>query len=51
MISAGFPTIYGWLGQWDTTSVPNGTYTLTSIAFYANELGGISAPITVTVSN
>ena len=51
VISVGFPTIYGWLGQWDTTSVPNGTYTLTSLAFYANGLGGTSPPITISVSN
>ncbi len=51
VISVGFPTIYGWLGQWDTTSVPNGTYTLTILAFYATGLGGTSPPITISVSN
>ena len=51
VISVGFPTIYGWLGQWDTTNVPNGTYTLTSLAFYADGLGGTSSPITITVDN
>ncbi len=51
VIAVGFPTIYGWLSQWDTTSVPDGTYTLTSLAFYAGGLGGTSPPITITVDN
>jgi hypothetical protein len=45
------PTIYGWLSKWDTTTVPNGTYTLQSVASYGGEVNGTSAPITVTVSN
>ena len=30
VVSAGCPSLYGWLGQWNTMSVPNGTYTLES---------------------
>jgi uncharacterized protein YjbI with pentapeptide repeats len=50
-------TLYGWLATWDTTSVPNGTYTLTSVATYpSGAIGQItwndpSAPITITVNN
>jgi hypothetical protein len=55
VISSGVPTIYGWLGQWNTLIVPfgtpYGTYTLQSIASYAGGVSGISAPITVTVNN
>jgi hypothetical protein len=44
-------TLYGWIAEWNTTSVPNGTYTLNSVA---TEVGGTtvtSPPITITVSN
>jgi hypothetical protein len=44
-------TIYGWIALWDTTTVPNGSYTLQSIA---TETGGTTATspgITVTVNN
>jgi Putative Ig domain/Bacterial Ig domain len=51
IIAAGTPTIYGWIGQWNTTTVPNGTYTLQSVASYAGGLSGTSAPINVTVHN
>ena len=51
VITEGVPTIYGWLGQWDTTNVPNGTYTLTSSAFYADGVGGTSVPVSITVDN
>jgi hypothetical protein len=51
VISGGFPTIYGWLGQWDTTKVPNGTYTLQSVASYPNSVSTTSAPVTITVDN
>ena len=39
VISTASPTIYGWVGQWNTTTIPNGTYTLQSVASYA---GGVS---------
>jgi Bacterial Ig domain/Bacterial Ig-like domain (group 3) len=51
VISGGFPTIYGWLGQWNTTSVPNGTYNLQSVASYLNGVSTTSAPTTITVNN
>jgi hypothetical protein len=51
VISAGFATIYGWLGRWNTTSVPNGTYALQSVASYSGGVSGTSAPITITVNN
>ena len=28
MISGSTPTYFGWIGAWNTTTVPNGTYTL-----------------------
>jgi hypothetical protein len=50
-IAMAEPTIYGWIGFWNTTTVPNGTYTLQSVASYAGGVSGISSPITITVSN
>jgi hypothetical protein len=50
-ISAGFPTLYGWLGQWNTTAVPNGTYTLQSVASYSGGVHRTSPPITITIAN
>ncbi len=44
-------TIYGWIALWDTNTVPNGSYTLQSVA---TETGGTTATspgITVTVNN
>ena len=32
VIATATPTIYGWLAQWNTTTVPNGTYSLESVA-------------------
>jgi uncharacterized protein YjbI with pentapeptide repeats len=52
VVATGTPTLYGWLARWNTTSVPNGTYQLTSVASYAGGLSGTSFPsITITVSN
>ncbi len=46
----GGPFSYGWIAYWDTKEVPNGTYTVASIA---SGLGGstTSAAVTVTVDN
>ena len=44
-------TIVGWLAGWDTTTVPNGTYTLQSVATNAVNLSSTSPGITVTVAN
>jgi hypothetical protein len=44
------PTYYGWLCNWNTTSVPNGTYFLASEAF--NSAGSAySSGVSVTVNN
>ena len=32
VISGSTPTYFGSIGSWDTTTVPNGTYTLQSVA-------------------
>jgi len=44
-------TPYGWIGQWNTQIVPNGTYTVESVASYASGMSAQSAPVTVTVNN
>jgi hypothetical protein len=51
VIATGTPTLYGWIGQWNTTAVPNGTYTLQSVASYTGGVSGTSTPITITVNN
>ena len=49
-IGAALPG-YGWSSQWDTTTVPNGRYTLTSTA--TDSLGKVttSAEVSITVHN
>jgi hypothetical protein len=51
VIATATPTYYGWLANWNSTTVPNGTYSLQSVASYANGDSGTSAPLLVTVAN
>jgi hypothetical protein len=51
VIATATPTIYGWIGGWDTTTVPNGSYVIQSVASGAGGIGGISQPVAFTVSN
>ena len=44
-------TFYGWIAEWNTVTVPNGPYTLNSVA---TEVGGTTATspgVTVTAEN
>jgi hypothetical protein len=50
VIATAVLTMYGWFSAWDTTTVPNGTYTIESVATKGG-LSGTSAAITVTVDN
>ena len=50
VIGTANPTNYGWLDKWDTTTVPNGVYSLQSVASYGGEVSG-KRPISITVSN
>jgi hypothetical protein len=50
VICTATPTIYGWLCNWNTATVPNGTYLLASEAF--NSAGtAFSSGVSVTVAN
>ena len=51
VIATATPTIVGWLAGWDTTTVPNGSYTLNSVASYAGGVSGTSIPVTIIVNN
>jgi uncharacterized protein YjbI with pentapeptide repeats len=51
VISGSTPTIYGYLGAWNSTSVPNGTYTLQSVATDVDGVSTTSAPVTISVNN
>jgi Bacterial Ig domain len=52
LIATATPTYYGWLAEWNTTSVPNGIYKIQSVASFSRYFsGGTSAPVTITVAN
>jgi hypothetical protein len=51
VIATATPTIYGWLASWNSTSVPNGTYTLQSVATFQGGVSGMSAALSITVAN
>ena len=51
VIATATPTLFGWLAKWNTTGVPNGTYSLQSVATDATNNTDASEPITVTVNN
>jgi hypothetical protein len=51
VIATATPTVYGWLAQWNSLNVPDGTYTLQSVASYAGGVSGTSPGVTVTLAN
>ena len=51
LIAGGVPTFYGWLAEWKTTRVANGTYSLQSIAYDAFGASSLSTGIMITVKN
>ncbi len=51
IVSNGVVTDVGWLGAWDTRTVPNGTYSLRSIAYAPGGLKGTSTWVIVRVAN
>jgi hypothetical protein len=51
LVATAIPSIIGWVARWNTTSVPNGTYTLQSVASYAGGVTGVSSGTTITVAN
>jgi hypothetical protein len=51
VIATGTPTLYGYLAKWNSTTVPNGTYALSSVATDTANNVTTSTPITVIVSN
>ncbi len=51
VIATATPTIFGWLAKWNTTTVPNGSYSLESVATDAAANSDTSIPITITVKN
>jgi major membrane immunogen (membrane-anchored lipoprotein) len=51
LVATATATYYGWLAFWDSTTVPDGTYTLQSEAYDGAGNVGFSAPVSVTVAN
>ena len=51
VVSGSTATLYGWIGEWNTKSFPNGTYALQSVATDVNGVSTTSAPITLTLDN
>jgi hypothetical protein len=51
VVGTGVSTIYGYLNEFNTTTVPNGTYTLQSVATDNQGLSTTSAPVSVTIAN
>ena len=51
VVGTAVGTLYGWVAQWNTTSVANGTYNLQSVATEAGGTTATSPKITVKVSN
>jgi peptidoglycan/xylan/chitin deacetylase (PgdA/CDA1 family) len=50
-IGAATLTQYGWIYSWDTTSVPNGPYTLNSVAYDAAGNSSRSPNVNIAVQN
>ena len=50
-VASGTATLYGWLATWDTTTIPNGVYTVQSLASYGGGVSGTSAGISATIGN
>jgi hypothetical protein len=53
VIATATPTIYGWLAQWNTTTIPDGHYTLQSVAYYPPPgiVSTTSTGITISIGN
>jgi hypothetical protein len=51
VIATATLTAYGWLAEWNTTGVTDGSYTLTSVAAYPGGVTGTSSGIPVTIDN
>jgi uncharacterized protein YjbI with pentapeptide repeats len=51
VIATGTLTYYGWLAEWNTKIVPDGTYSLQSVANYPNGVSTTSAPVSISVDN
>ena len=51
VIAKAYSSLHGWLGRWNTSTVPNGSYMLRSIAYGSLGGDGESPPVPIVVSN
>jgi hypothetical protein len=50
-VANGRLTVNGWISLWDTRNVPNGSYTLQTVAIQVGGGTAVSQPVQVTVQN
>jgi hypothetical protein len=51
VVGTAVRTRIGWIATWDTITIPNGAYTLQSVATETGGTTAMSLPIDVTVDN
>jgi hypothetical protein len=51
IIAIASPSIVGWIAEWKTATVTNGTYTLHSVAFDGTGTSDQSTGVTITINN
>src|SRR6202020_1384041 len=51
VVGTAVPTLYGYVSQLNTTTVPNGTCTLQSVASDAGGNAGFSSGVQITIAN
>ena len=51
VLAEGSPTRSGWLATWNTAGVPNGTYSLQSVAYDSSGTSRISSNVPITIKN
>jgi hypothetical protein len=51
VVATADDTKFGWISAWNTTAVPNDSYTLRSVAWDSSGKQGVSRPVAIKVSN
>ncbi len=51
VVATAVPTYYGWIAEWNSTTVANGSYSLQSVASLSGGRSVSSSRVTITVNN